>query len=93
MPLIDPLETLTLVELTTLEERLRARLVELDARVQHHLAYAGGFTDEQVGGVDVLCAAILEARELLGAVRTEQLRERARLAERRERRSRPRRWR
>ncbi len=93
MPLTaDPLETLTLVELTTLERRLRARLLDLDRRVQHHLAYAGGFTDEMVGGVDVLCAAILEARELLGAVRRQQLHRRERLAERRDRRTRPRRW-
>jgi len=91
----DPLETYSLVELTELEQSLRARLHDLDRRVQHHLAYAGGFTEEQVGGVDVLCAAILEARELLGAVRREQLRERERMTERRERRerrSRPRRW-
>ncbi len=92
-PFADPLETLSLVELTALEHKLRARLTDLDRRVQHHLAYAGGFTEEQVGGVDVLCAAILEARELLGAVRRQQVRERERLADRRERRLRPRRWR
>jgi len=89
----DPiLATYSLAELTALEQRLRARLRDLDRRVQHHLAYAGGFTDEDVSGVDVLCAAILEARELLGAVRRAQVGERERLAERRERRARPRRW-
>jgi hypothetical protein len=87
----DPLETLTLVELTALEQHLRARLTELDRRVQHHLAFAGGPTAEHVGGVDVLCAAILEARELLGAVRRQGLAERERLAARRARRGLPRR--
>ena len=89
----DPiLAGLSLLELTTLEEQLRARLTELDARVQHHLALAGGFSDEDVSGVDVLCAAILEARELLGEVRRAKVGERERLAARRARRGAPRRW-
>ena len=92
MPTDPILATYSLVELTALEQRLRARLTDLDHRVQHHLAYAGGFTEEHVAGVDVLCAAILEARELLAAVRRAQVGERERLAAKRESRERPRRW-
>ena len=89
----DPvLASLGLIELTALEQRLRARLTELDHRVQHHLAVAGGFVEDDVTGVDVLCAAILEARELLAAVRRAQVGERERLATRRARRGDPRRW-
>ena len=92
MPTDPILATLSLVELTELEQRLRERLIDLDRRVQHHLAVAGGFAEDDVSGVDVLCAAILEARELLGAVRRAQVSERERLAVRRARRTTPRRW-
>ncbi len=89
----DPvLSGLSLVELTVLEQRLRVRLTDLDHRVQHHLAPAGAAGPADVSGVDVLCAAILEARELLGAVHRAQVGERERLAARRARRGDPRRW-
>jgi hypothetical protein len=82
-------ERVGLFELAVLERRLQERLDALDARVQRHLSFAGGFTDDQVAGIDVLCAAIGEARELHAAVRRERHAERAR---RRDRRDATRRW-
>jgi len=82
-------ERIGLFELAVLERRLRDRIDDLDARVQRHLSFAGGFSDEAVAGIDVLCAAIAEARELHGAVARELHAERSR---RRERRDTVRRW-
>jgi hypothetical protein len=78
-----------LFELRMLERRLRERVRELDLRVDEVLVLDGPPTGEQVARVDVLCAAIGEARELLDEVRREAA---AEVQDRRARRARPRRW-
>lgn len=81
----------SLFELRLAERRLRARLVELDARVQGSLFAGDGLgSAEAVATVDVLCASIGELRELLDETRREIARE---LTARQARRARPRRWR
>ena len=77
------------VELRLLERRLGDRLAGLDERVDMLLAEPGPYTDDEIGRVDVLCAAIAEVAELREAARRDVLRERtARTA----RRSGTRRW-
>ena len=78
-----------LYELRVLERELRARIAELDARVDVLLVLDGPPTDAQVGEVDVLCAAIAEAVELLDEVRAEAA---AVVHHQRLRRAAPRRW-
>ncbi len=78
-----------LYQLRVLERRLRERVRELDLRVDDLLVLDGAPTAAQVGQVDVLCAAIAEARELLDEVRREATHE---VQDRRDRRVRPRRW-
>src|SRR5688500_11102792 len=53
-----------LVELRLLERRLDARLAKLDARVEELLHAPSPYTDDEIGQVDVLCAAIAELAEL-----------------------------
>ena len=80
----------TLFELRLAERRLRARLAELDARVQGSLTSDEGLgSSHAVATVDVLCASIGELRELQEETRREIARE---LAVRRARRALPRRW-
>ena len=79
----------SLFELRVLERRLRERVRELDLRVDELLVVDGPPTAAQVGQVDVLCAAIAEARELLDEVRHEAT---AEVQDRRSRRAQPRRW-
>ena len=79
----------SLFELRVLERRLRERVRELDLRVDDLLVLDGPPTASQVGQVDVLCAAIAEARELLDEVRREAT---AEVQDRRDRRVGPRRW-
>jgi hypothetical protein len=91
---IRDLETATaprpgLYQLRVLERSLRARIDDLDARVDALLALDGPPTTRRVADVDVLCAAIAETRELLDEARREAARH---VARRRERRLRPRRW-
>lgn len=79
----------SLYELRVLERTSRQRLADLDARVDAILVFDGPPTHEQIAAVDVLCAAIGEAAELLEELR----RETALHSERhRSRRERPRRW-
>jgi len=78
-----------LYELRVLERGLRERLRDLDLRVDDLLVLDGPPTDAQVAEVDVLCAAIAEARELLDEVRQETA---AAVQDRRARRDGPRRW-
>jgi hypothetical protein len=78
-----------LLELRLLERTLGTRLAELDARVDMLLAQGDGYSDDDVGQVDVLCAAIAEVEELRAAARRDVLRERT---ARRARRSGVRRW-
>ncbi len=79
----------TLYELRVLDRGLRDRIARLDARVDELLMLDGPPTDDQIGEVDVLCAAIAEARELRDEVRREAA---AEVQLRRLRRSSPRRW-
>jgi hypothetical protein len=79
-----------LFQLRVTERSLRLRLHALDDRVQWALAADDGLgTNESVSEVDVLCASILELRELLDETRTEIAREVAALSARRDA---PRRW-
>ena len=78
-----------LYELRVLERRLRERIATLDARVDGLLMVPGLPSDDHVAAVDVLCASIAEARELLDEVRREAARE---VHARHARRARPRRW-
>ena len=81
----------TLFELRLAERRLRARLLDLDARVQGSLFGTEALmSDRAVTTIDVLCASIGELRELLEETRREISRE---LAVQQARRTRPRRWR
>ena len=64
------------VELRLLERRLTDRLAELDARVDMLLDGPGSYSDEEVGAVDVLCAAIAEVTELREAARRDVARDR-----------------
>ena len=77
------------VELRVLERRLDERLIELDARVEKLLHAPAPYTDDEIGQVDVLCAAIAELTELRDAARADVLRDRA---DRQARRSGVRRW-
>lgn len=78
-----------LYDVRVLERELTARIAVLDARVDVLLDFKGIPTVEQVGEVDILCAAIAEQEELLEEAR----REASRHVERhRARRERPRRW-
>lgn len=80
----------TLFELRLAERRLRARLADLDARVQASLTSDEGLGSEQaVAAVDVLCASISELRELLDETRREIARD---VAARSRRRTPVRRW-
>jgi hypothetical protein len=76
-------------ELRALDRELRRRLAMLDARVDRLLQIEGAPSDEQVAEVDVLCAAITEAQELLEEARAAA---HERIRSRRARRARPRRW-
>ena len=58
-------------ELRVIERSLRERLRDLEARVDAVLAHPGPPSFEQVGAVDVLCAAIAELREMLDETRRE----------------------
>jgi hypothetical protein len=78
-----------LYELRVLERGLRRRIAALDGRVDELLLLDGAPTDAQVGEVDVLCAAIAEARELLDEARAEVA---ALTQHHRRRRAAPRRW-
>jgi hypothetical protein len=78
-----------LFQLRLLERSLRARIAELDARVDALLALDGPPAPRDVADVDVLCAAIAETRELLDEARREAARH---VARRHERRSGRRRW-
>jgi hypothetical protein len=78
-----------IAQLRRLERSLRRRIASLDARVDELLDPEGPPTDLQVAEVDVLCAAIAEARELLEEARHESARH---AQARRARRRRPRRW-
>ena len=81
----------TLFELRLAERGLRARLIQLEARVQRSLFADDGLgSAEAVATVDVLCASIGELRELLDETHREIARA---VAVRRARRSRTRRWR
>jgi hypothetical protein len=88
-----PLSTLDhdpgIVGLRRLDRVLSAHLDRLDARVDTLLAAPGAPTDRDVADVDLLCAAIAEATELLEEARDEAD---AQMLARRERRERPRRW-
>jgi hypothetical protein len=77
-----------LYQLRVLERTLRGRIAELDARVDELLSLDGPPTDDEVAQVDVLCAAIAEARELMDEARREAVAE----VHRRIRRDAPRRW-
>lgn len=78
-----------LFELRVLERTLGRRLDALDARLQALAASGGSPTDRHVSDVDVLCAAILEAAELLDATRMQAA---AEVQQRRGRRAAARRW-
>ena len=78
-----------LFRLRELERGLRRRVAGLDGRVDALLDLDGPPNDAQVAEVDVLCAAIAEARELLDEVRGAAA---AELHHRRARRAQPRRW-
>ena len=78
-----------LYQLRVMDRQLRARIDELDARVDALLVLDGPPTDAQVGEVDVLCAAIAELRELRDEARHEAAEH---VQRRHRRRSRPRRW-
>ena len=78
-----------LYELRVLERRLRARIAVLDARVDDLLMVPGMPSLDRVVAVDVLCASIAEARELLDEVRREAAHE---LQTQHVRRARPRSW-
>jgi RecJ-like exonuclease len=78
-----------LFELRVLERTLRERIARLDARVDE-LLHDGDPSDARtVADIDVLCAAIAEAQELVGAARREAALHTARHHARRRR---PRRW-
>jgi hypothetical protein len=78
-----------LYDVRVLERELTARIKVLDRKVDALLDFKGIPTVEQVGEVDILCAAIAEQEELLEEAR----REASRHVERhRSRRERPRRW-
>ena len=77
-----------LFDVRVLERELADRIAVLDRRVDVLLDFKGIPTVEQVGEVDILCAAIADQEELLEEAR----REASRHEERRRRRERPRRW-
>lgn len=78
-----------LLELRLLEKRLTAHIDRLDERVDRLLYSTRSPTEAEVGEMDVLCAAIAEARELLDEARHEAAVE---TMSRRLRRTRPKRW-
>jgi hypothetical protein len=78
-----------LYELRVLERSLLERIAGLDARVDPLLMLDEPPTDEQIGAVDVLCAAIAELQELLDEVRAEAAHD---VVRRRARRAGQRRW-
>ena len=78
-----------LLDLRVLERSLVGRIARLDRRVDHLLDFRGIPTLEQVGEVDVLCAAIAEQKELLDEARAEMA---THVERRRRRREHPRRW-
>ena len=78
-----------LYDLLVLERDVRERVARLDARVDA-LLHSGDPSDTRtVAEIDVLCAAIAEAQELLVEARREAA---LHAAVRRARRQRPRRW-
>lgn len=72
-----------LFDLRVLERGLVARLDELDARVDRLLDLGGPSFMEAAAQIDVLCAAIEEAQELLDETRDEMTRAHARRDQRR----------
>jgi hypothetical protein len=72
-----------LVDVRRLERHLVARLAELDRRVDDLLAFGGLPLLEAAAQIDVLCAAIVEAEELLVETRAEAARQLRRHAARR----------
>ena len=78
-----------LLELRLLEKRLTAHIDRLDARVDELLYKSRQPSEEDISEMDVLCAAIAEARELLDEARHEAAVE---TMSRRLRRARPKRW-
>ena len=87
--LVSPGHRPGLFRLRVLERQLRARIADLDARVDAQLMLDGPPGDEQVASVDVLCAAIAELQELLDEARREAA---AEVHARQTRRSGSRRW-
>jgi hypothetical protein len=80
----------TLFQLRVTERDIRLRLHDLDSRVQDALDSDEGLgTSFSVAVVDVLCASIMELRELLDETRAEISRA---VAVRDARRREPRRW-
>ncbi len=78
-----------LYDLLVLERQVRARVVALDARVDELLRTGDPADPHTVAEIDVLCAAIAEAQELVLEARREAA---LHAAVRRARRARPRRW-
>lgn len=78
-----------LFDLLVLQRTLQDRIALLDERVEEKLDFIGSPTDPQVAEVDVLCAAIAEAQELLDQARREANRH---VERSHQRRTQPRRW-
>jgi hypothetical protein len=78
-----------LYDLLVLERTLRDRIEHLDARVDSLLMSGDPSDLRTVADIDVLCAAMAEAQELLSEARREAA---LYAAVRRNRRARPRRW-
>jgi hypothetical protein len=78
-----------LFDLLVLERALCERVDDLDGRIDELLLTGDPADDRTVGDIDVLCAALGEAQELLAEARREAA---LHAAVRRSRRARPRRW-
>jgi len=72
-----------LFDLRVLERHLVGRLADMDARVDRLLDLGGPSFMEAAAQIDVLCAAIEEAQELLDETRDEMSRVHARREQRR----------
>jgi hypothetical protein len=66
---IPSLELPVGADLVLLEQRLEAQIARMDARVDELLLCARTPTDDEILEVDVLCASIAEAAELLAEAR------------------------